>query len=93
VLDPAVTRRVLNSVQRPNPEGGESRRLEAVKTLTVQESRVLELAAVGKSNKQIAQDLHLSEGTVRNYLSTVFGKLGVESRVQAALLWERQSKS
>ena len=51
--------------------------------------RVLELVALGNSNKQIAAQLGLSEGTVRNYLSTVFNKLRVESRVQAAALWLR----
>lgn len=92
VLDPAVTRRVLNSVHRPKPGKRESGAAVAVKTLTAQETRVLELAALGKSNKQIAQELHLSEGTVRNYLSVVFAKLNVESRVEAALVWQRQFK-
>jgi DNA-binding NarL/FixJ family response regulator len=93
VLDPVVTRRVLNSVHHPKPPQRESEATEAIKALTVQETRVLELAAIGKSNKQIAQELQLSEGTVRNYLSIVFAKLGVESRVEAALFWLRESKS
>jgi two-component system, NarL family, response regulator DevR len=92
VLDPVVTRRVLNSVQRPKPAEQTAGPHSAFETLTTQETRVLELTALGKSNKQIAQELRLSEGTVRNYLSTVFAKLGVESRVEAALLWLRQPK-
>lgn len=93
VLDTMVTRRVLDSVQRAKPVDRAGTAAGALKTLTVQETRVLELAAQGKSNKKIAQDLHLSEGTVRNYLSTVFGKLGVESRVEAALIWLRQPQA
>jgi len=92
VLDPVVTRRVLDSVHHPKPPKRESEATAAIKALTVQETRVLELAAIGKSNKQIAQELQLSEGTVRNYLSTVFAKLGVESRVEAALFWLRQKQ-
>ena len=58
--------------------------------LSPRETEVVGLVLQGKSNKQIAQDLNLSEGTVRNYLSTVFSKLGVESRVEAALHWMRR---
>lgn len=89
-LDPVVTRRVLNSVNRPKEPSRETAQGRNLEALTIQEARVLELVALGKSNKQIAQDLNLSEGTVRNYLSTVFSKLGVESRVEAALRWTRR---
>ncbi len=92
VLDPVVTRLVLNKVnsaQRPKPPAQAHPRSDVFKMLTNQETRVLELVSLGKSNKQIASEMHLSEGTVRNYLSTVFAKLGVESRVEAALLWLR----
>lgn len=92
VLDPVVTRRVLDSVHRPRPGTSAGSPIEILKTLTVQETRVLELAAEGKSNKQIAQQLRLSEGTVRNYLSAVFSKLGVESRMEAALIWQRRPR-
>jgi len=91
VLDPVVTRRVLNSVHRPKTSAPTNDVSVTMKCLTVQETRVLELASLGRSNKQIAQVLHLSEGTVRNYLSTVFGKLGVESRLEAAMLWRDNS--
>lgn len=93
VLDPVVTRRVLSSVQPPKPAAVAKSAGELLKTLTTQETRVLELTAAGKSNKQIAHELRLSEGTVRNYLSEVFGKLGVGSRVEAALLWQRETKA
>ena len=52
-------------------------------------SRTIASLAEGRSNKQIAAELHLSEGTVRNYLSTAFGKLGSRVDPQAAgSYWE-----
>lgn len=53
--------------------------------LTAREFDILQLIAEGKSNKEIALALHLTEGTVKGYVSTVFGKLGVTDRTQAAL--------
>lgn len=85
VLDPLVTRTVLQKIQRPSPRGTGPRKL--VENLTAQESRALALVARGLSNKQIAHQLALSEGTVRNYLSTAFAKLGVVNRVEAATFW------
>ena len=46
---------------------------------------MLELIARGRSNKQIASDLQLTEGTVKGYVSAVLEKLGVDDRTQAAL--------
>jgi two-component system, NarL family, response regulator DevR len=89
VLDPLVTRRVLRAVQRPGLPGVGATPVNRLEILAPQEMRVLELVALGNSNKQIAALLQLSEGTVRNYLSAVFDKLRVESRVQAAALWLR----
>ena len=57
--------------------------------LTPQETRVMQQLSRGLSNKQIAQQLRLSEGTVRNYLSSAFGKLGVENRLEACVNWLR----
>jgi NarL family two-component system response regulator LiaR len=53
--------------------------------LTPRERDVLALVGRGRSNKQVAAALHLSEGTVKGYVSTVLEKLGVEDRTQAAL--------
>ena len=89
VLDPQLTRRVLRTVQHPAGRTASSRPSDRLHRLSPQELRVLDLVALGHSNKQIAAQLNLSEGTVRNYLSTVFDKLEVESRVQAASLWLR----
>jgi len=57
-----------------------------VDDLSERERAVLALLARGLSNADIAARLYLSEGTVRNYVSTVFGKLGVSDRTQAAVL-------
>jgi DNA-binding NarL/FixJ family response regulator len=64
-------------VARPKPSPHDA--------LTARERSVLELIGRGRSNKQIAAALHLSEGTVKGYVSTVLDKLGVEDRTQAAL--------
>lgn len=54
--------------------------------LSDREREVLQLIANGFSNAEIAQQLHLSDGTVRNYVSSLFAKLGVSDRTQAAVL-------
>ncbi len=54
--------------------------------LSEREREVLQFIANGFSNAEIAQQLHLSEGTVRNYISALFAKLGVSDRTQAAVL-------
>jgi DNA-binding NarL/FixJ family response regulator len=53
--------------------------------LTLREIEVLKLVVKGKSNKEIAQDLHITEETVKGHLKSVFGKLGVNDRTQAAM--------
>ena len=57
-----------------------------MKDLTPREKELFNLIFNGATNKEIATTLHLSEGTVRVYLSTLYSKLGVTSRVQAILL-------
>jgi DNA-binding NarL/FixJ family response regulator len=53
-------------------------------SLTAQERKVLDLIAEGKTNRQIASDLYLAEKTVKNYVSNLLAKLGMERRTQAA---------
>jgi DNA-binding NarL/FixJ family response regulator len=55
--------------------------------LTMRERQVLSAAASGETNKAIAQQLGISESTVKDHLKTIFLKLGVESRTQAAAVW------
>ncbi|WP_346731357.1 response regulator transcription factor [Aeromicrobium duanguangcaii] len=77
LLDPAVTRSVLERLRRqdaPDPLAG----------LTVQERKVFEQLRLGHSNREIAEHLFLSEKTVKNYVSTVLAKLGLERRAQVA---------
>jgi NarL family two-component system response regulator LiaR len=62
--------------------GGESAPHDS---LTAREFNILKLIAEGRSNKEIALALHLTEGTVKGYVSTIFDKLGVQDRTQAAL--------
>jgi two-component system response regulator DevR len=80
VLDPAVTGRVLELL-KGRGLGSEEKRFEK---LSEQEQRVLALVAQGKTNKEIAVDLGLSDKTVKNYLSNVLEKLNFTRRSQAA---------
>ena len=79
LLDPAVTTRVLERL-RTGPETDE--RLDS---LTDQERRILDLIAEGLTNRQIAEQVHLAEKTVKNYVSNLLSKLGMERRTQAAV--------
>ena len=78
LLDPALTDRVLKRLR----EGPEEEPLLA--SLTNQERRILDLIAEGKTNRQIAADMFLAEKTVKNYVSNLLAKLGMERRTQAA---------
>src|SRR3990172_2870818 len=80
LLDQALTERVFAEVRRAAREQESS----AFSQLTEQERRVLALVAEGKTNREIAQDLHLGEGTVRNYVSNILSKLGLANRAEAA---------
>lgn len=53
--------------------------------LSEREQEILRLLASGANNRQIASQLFLAEGTVKNYISTILDKLGVQDRTQAAL--------
>ncbi len=80
MLDPAVTAQVLARLREGPPEDA------VTKHLTPKERQILELVGEGLTNRQIAERLTLAEKTVKNYVSTVLGKLGVESRTQAAII-------
>jgi DNA-binding NarL/FixJ family response regulator len=64
--------------------------LDPVALLTERERSVLRLVARGKSNRDIARALHLTEGTIKGYVSNILAKLKVDDRTQAALLAVRQ---
>jgi two-component system, NarL family, response regulator DevR len=80
LLDPTLTERVFAEVRR----AARAQEVSAFSTLTDQERRVLALLTAGKTNRDIAQELHLGEGTVRNYVSNILGKLNVANRAEAA---------
>lgn len=79
MLDPAVTAHVLDRL-RAGPRMDPS-----IEQLTAQEQRILELIGQGMTNRQIAAHLCLAEKTVKNYVSSMLAKLGLESRTQAAI--------
>jgi len=80
LLDPAVTQRVFQEVRRAVKEGEAS----AFAHLSQQEKHVLLLVSEGKTNREIAKNLFLGEGTVRNYVSSILAKLSVNNRAEAA---------
>ncbi|MBW4716721.1 response regulator [Saccharothrix obliqua] len=84
-LSPMVTSRVVGMVAQV----GQPRRQEAmrqVEGLTEREVEVLALLGLGMSNADVGQRLHMSEATVKTYVSRLLAKLGLTNRVQAALL-------
>ncbi len=81
-LDPSVARKVLDSVAT-SPEPIES---DENFDLSQRERDILQLLVEGLSNAEIAHRLYLSEGTVRNYLSSLFVKLDVSDRTQAVVV-------
>lgn len=86
LLDPAVTARVLERLRTGPPA-------EPVTShLTPKEHQILELVGEGLTNRQIAERLSLAEKTVKNYVSIMLGKLGVESRTQAAIIATRAER-
>ena len=80
LLDPAVTQRVLERIRNSQYLPDE------LKALTEQERRILGHVADGMTNRQIAAHMGLAEKTVKNYVSSLLSKLGLERRTQAAIL-------
>jgi two-component system response regulator DevR len=79
LLDPALTARVLERL-RAAPEED-----ERFASLSEQERKILALLAEGQTNRQIAGELFLAEKTVKNYVSNMLGKLGMQGRTEAAV--------
>jgi two-component system, NarL family, response regulator DevR len=80
LLDPAVTEKVLERVRRI----ASGTYTDELAQLTSQEQKILQLVAEGKTNKEIAQEVFLSDKTVKNYVSSILSKLNLERRAQAA---------
>jgi DNA-binding NarL/FixJ family response regulator len=81
LLDPAVTERVLERIRRIATGTSEN---DEIAQLTSQERKILLLVAEGKTNKEIAGEIFLSDKTVKNYVSSILAKLNLERRAQAA---------
>lgn len=77
LLSPEAATQLMARLRRPKPK-------DPLAGLTPQEHRVLELIGEGLTNRQIGERMFLAEKTVKNYVSSVFAKLGMERRTQAA---------
>jgi two-component system response regulator DevR len=80
LIDPSLTARVLERLRNGPEEHAE------LASLTAQERKILALIAEGLTNRQIGERSSLAEKTVKNYVSSILSKLGLERRTQAAVL-------
>jgi two-component system, NarL family, response regulator DevR len=87
LIDPSLTAKVLDRVRR-GPE-----QPEELAELTDQERKILALIAEGLTNRQIGERMFLAEKTVKNYVSSILAKLGLERRTQAAVLASKLLRS
>ena len=84
LIEPSVARKVLAEFARMAPAARPAAD-QMQEPLSEREQEILKLVAQGANNRQIASQLFLAEGTVKNYVSTIFDKLHVTDRTQAAL--------
>ena len=89
LLDPALTRTVLDQWR----DARSRLRDERLARLSAQEERILTRVAAGRTNREIAAELHLAEKTVKNYVSTILDKLEVARRAEAAAYLARHGRS
>ncbi|MFG3253920.1 response regulator [Streptomyces sp. NPDC048172] len=82
LLDPTATQRVLERLRHGGGSGGKQD--ERLRSLTEQERKILDLIGDGLTNRAIGEQLHLAEKTIKNYVSSLLSKLGMERRSQAA---------
>jgi DNA-binding NarL/FixJ family response regulator len=83
LLDAKTTARIM---QRLRDDAAESEKADPYAALTDQERRILDLIGEGLTNRQIGERMFLAEKTIKNYVSSVLSKLGLERRTQAAIL-------
>jgi two-component system response regulator DevR len=89
LLDPAVTSAVLDRLRK----GKHLLRDEKLARLSPQEERILARVADGKTNREIGEELHLAEKTVKNYVSSILSKLEVARRAEAAAYLARHNRT
>ena len=87
LLDPAVTKSVLDRLRK----GKHLLKDEKLARLTPQEERILQLVSDGRTNREIGEELHLAEKTVKNYVSSILSKLEVARRAEAAAYLARHT--
>ena len=87
LLDPAVTKSVLDRLRK----GKHLMKDEKLARLSPQEERILQLIADGRTNREIGEEIHLAEKTVKNYVSSVLSKLEVARRAEAAAYLARHT--
>lgn len=83
ILDPAVSDRVIDALKYGSKETEDG-------NLSPRELNIIQLISSGKSNKEIAEALSISDNTVRNYISNLFKKINVSNRTEAASYWLRK---
>jgi two-component system, NarL family, nitrate/nitrite response regulator NarL len=93
-VTPALATSLLLEMTRPGPGGsaGERALASPLEDLTEREHEILEQVAGGLSNKEIGQQLHLTEKTVKHHMTNILQKLQVRNRVEAALLAQRATQ-
>ena len=79
LLDPSATARVMQRIRN------EANKTDPLSDLTDQERKILDLIGEGMTNRQIGEQLFLAEKTVKNYVSSILSKLGLQRRTQAAV--------
>ena len=85
VLEPSVAAKVITEFSRVSSMVPAEQMEGLVEPLSEREREILALIARGASNKEIASQLYIAEGTVKNHITHILGKLGVRDRTQAAL--------
>src|SRR6202035_4897001 len=86
VVAPALTRRLLHAFTKAMPTADRATEDPRLRTLTERELEVLRAVANGMTNSEIAQELQLSESTVKTHVSRAFAKIGARDRVQAVII-------
>lgn len=86
LMDPQTTARVMRQIR------DQANRVDPLESLTSQERKILNLIGDGLTNRQIGDELFLAEKTVKNYVSSILAKLGLQRRTQAAVLIAKESR-
>ena len=86
LLDANITKRVMERIRRGPAVD------PRLASLSDQERKILDLIALGKTNRQIAEEMFLAEKTVKNYVSNLLAKLGMSRRTEAAVFAVRSSQ-